>query len=177
MKTLELFPPLGESTSSAGDSPVSHLVSQDSKRDRTTTVTSGLQCLKLSKESGPLGSLERMLLASSDWASTRCLLTWKKKVTPQGRLLFQLAASMPRIAVKESGLWPTATANEDACGRPGAKMQKMLGNHPEVRGDLTGGTLNPQWVEWLMGFPSGWTELSPSEMPLSRRLSKKSVEQ
>lgn len=26
------------------------------------------------------------------------------------------------------------------------------------------GRLNPEWVEWLMGFPSGWTELKPLEM-------------
>jgi len=26
------------------------------------------------------------------------------------------------------------------------------------------GQLNPTWVEWLMGYPLGWTELSPSEM-------------
>ena len=26
-----------------------------------------------------------------------------------------------------------------------------------------GGSLNPTWVEWLMGYPSGWTDLSPSE--------------
>jgi DNA (cytosine-5)-methyltransferase 1 len=57
-------------------------------------------------------------------------------------------------------MWPTPTANEDACGRPGAKMQKMLGNHPEVRKPLNGGTLNPTWVEWLMGYPKGWTDLN-----------------
>lgn len=27
------------------------------------------------------------------------------------------------------------------------------------------GQLNPTWVEWLMGFPTGWTELKPSETP------------
>ena len=25
------------------------------------------------------------------------------------------------------------------------------------------GPLNPEWVEWLMGFPVGWTELPHSE--------------
>tara|TARA_R110000751_G_C13490778_1_gene449059 strand:+ start:13 stop:489 length:477 start_codon:yes stop_codon:yes gene_type:complete len=55
-------------------------------------------------------------------------------------------------------MWPTPTANEDACGTPNGKMQKMRGNHPDVRN--TGvGTLNPQWVEWLMGYPEGWTDL------------------
>lgn len=29
---------------------------------------------------------------------------------------------------------------------------------------VIGGKLNPTWVEWLMGWPVGWTELSDSEM-------------
>jgi site-specific DNA-cytosine methylase len=39
------------------------------------------------------------------------------------------------------------------------------------RGDAKGtngtdvsGQLNPEWVEWLMGFPAGWSELDPSAM-------------
>ena len=89
-------------------------------------------------------------------------------------------------------MFPTPTANEDAAGRPGAKMQRMLGNHPDIRNWSTptardanslkkvmrgkwskeagqeiieplpvqvGGTLNPTWVEWLMGWPLGWTSL------------------
>jgi hypothetical protein len=26
--------------------------------------------------------------------------------------------------------------------------------------DQIGGSLNPTWVEWLMGFPIGWTDLA-----------------
>lgn len=29
--------------------------------------------------------------------------------------------------------------------------------------DQIGGQLNPMWVEWLMGFPIGWTDLNASE--------------
>ena len=56
--------------------------------------------------------------------------------------------------------FPTPTANEDAAGRPEGKMQRMLGNHPEVRN--TGeGTLNPDWVEaYLMDYEIGWTRVS-----------------
>ena len=25
------------------------------------------------------------------------------------------------------------------------------------------GPINPEWAEWYMGFPIGWTELPPSE--------------
>ena len=31
--------------------------------------------------------------------------------------------------------------------------------------DQIGGQLNPTWVEWLMGFPIGWTDLNASETP------------
>jgi hypothetical protein len=30
-----------------------------------------------------------------------------------------------------------------------------------------GGQLNPTWVEWLMGYPLGWTDSSASEIALS----------
>jgi hypothetical protein len=56
-------------------------------------------------------------------------------------------------------LWPTPTASEDAAGLPGAKMQTMLGNHPELGKTRSSGALNPQWVEWLMGYPPNWTKL------------------
>jgi hypothetical protein len=31
-------------------------------------------------------------------------------------------------------------------------------------GAENGGKLNPDWVEWLMGWPLGWTDLKPLEM-------------
>ncbi len=40
--------------------------------------------------------------------------------------------------------------------------------------DQIGGQLNPTWVEWLMGFPLGWTALDASETPSSRKSRKKS---
>lgn len=75
-------------------------------------------------------------------------------------------------------IWPTPTANEDAAGTPAGKMQGMLGNHPDIRGttqeEWSRGSLNPTWVGWLMGFPTGWTDLKPSETPSSRKSSRKS---
>jgi site-specific DNA-cytosine methylase len=32
-----------------------------------------------------------------------------------------------------------------------------------------GGSLNPTWVEWLMGWPLGWTDLKPLETDKSQR--------
>jgi len=38
------------------------------------------------------------------------------------------------------------------------------------------GTLNPEWVEWLMGYPVGWTEICPSEIRSCRKSRKSSAE-
>ena len=71
---------------------------------------------------------------------------------------------LPNIGT-EFGSWHTPQANEDAAGTPAGKMQKMLGNDPRIRGttpeEWARGTLNPVWVEWLMGWPLGWTDLKP----------------
>lgn len=61
-------------------------------------------------------------------------------------------------------MFPAPTANEDACGRSTGNMQAMLGNHPDVKGDGSNGSLNADWTEWLMGWPVGWTSLEPLPM-------------
>ena len=72
------------------------------------------------------------------------------------------AAAKDSLSQEPVRMWPTP--NEDAAGTPNGKMQKMLGNHPSLRGDTpeewARGTLNPTWVEWLMGFPLGHTDLN-----------------
>ncbi|KKN81071.1 hypothetical protein LCGC14_0322900 [marine sediment metagenome] len=35
--------------------------------------------------------------------------------------------------------------------------------------ETLGGQLNPTWIEWLMGFPEGWTDLEGSPTPSSRK--------
>jgi DNA (cytosine-5)-methyltransferase 1 len=56
---------------------------------------------------------------------------------------------------------------------PMARDYKGHTNNPETRGyggtlpdqvleRSGGGQLNPTWVEWLMGWPLGWTDLSAS---------------
>ena len=36
-------------------------------------------------------------------------------------------------------------------------------------GEVVGGQLNPMWVEWLMGWPLGWTDLKPLAMGKYRK--------
>jgi hypothetical protein len=71
-------------------------------------------------------------------------------------------------------MWPTPIARDSRTIKGGARMKNSTGSEPlitqvaEAEG-TTSGALNPTWVEWLMGFPLGWTDLGPSETLLSRK--------
>jgi hypothetical protein len=55
--------------------------------------------------------------------------------------------------------WPTPTAHN---AKEGAFPAEYERNTPTLAAQA-GGSLNPTWVEWLMGWPLGWTDLKPSE--------------
>ena len=44
----------------------------------------------------------------------------------------------------------------------GCNLSEYVAVHP---GKSTGWKLNPTWVDWLMGFPIGWTDLDASGTP------------
>lgn len=224
-------------------SPASRSPLPGSEEARRMTVTSGLKCLELYQNSGPLGLLVRTLLGSSIWRSTRCALTWKTKGTPSKRLLFRLVPSTLRTGGTEYVSWagndqraiyfiptpraqniktsekakresksspgladyiqmfptpkasdykgsgpagtksaehdlkkhnlkgvvmfyPTPTTGDGLCGGTGHFQQlKKLADAGQITEEErksmsqgNGGQLNPDWVEWLMGIPVGWTE-------------------
>lgn len=48
--------------------------------------------------------------------------------------------------------------------RSGKASQATLDKNSRPLSEQIGGSLNPRWVEWLMGWPIGWTNLEPSAM-------------
>ena len=153
------------------DTHASHSPLPGSAEARKMTATSGLNLVGSWLNLGPLGSLEKTLLGTSAWASTMCFLTWKDKATPAGRLLFQLAPSQRHIDEIGFGLWPTPSAsdNRDRGNMSTPAIARRIAKGKQVMLSMSvsqeSGALNPTWVEWLMGFPEGWTDLKPSEMP------------
>ena len=245
----------------AGERLASHTVSPGSSEARKMTAISGRRCYELYGRFSQLGCLAKTCLESSVWNSTSASLIWKKRVTPQGRLLFQLVPQMPTTFAIESGFVPTPTAQPYGTGQNGQRKDGTTfkgagmpslhtmarhnlwptptqnGNYnrkglsknsgdglatavkmwPTPRGPKYGadpkklirekrkqpsdlesavalwptpaardwkdgrvegigdrntpnlgrvvgqspntGSLNPTWVEWLMGFPIGWTDL------------------
>lgn len=65
--------------------------------------------------------------------------------------------------------WPTPVASMSKGSSPASLTRKSGADRSNDRLDHAvmasdGGQLNPAWVEWLMGWPSGWTDLRPLEM-------------
>ena len=266
LKQMDFFP----STSSQADTLANLSPSQVEKKVKKIRDTSGQSILDLSKSSDQLGLLEKMLVDTLNSVSTPYLRTWKAKVTPQGRLVFQLRASGRTTKEKESGSWHTPTVMDHLPTRTEEALKKQYMNHRKGRtehstlrdqvtfpkpdqmwrtpdnmaggsnlpgiqkaldeGHLkrpsgqpiqirlqdqvreerlwptpaahegrlgyqrrdtgkkgtqkslstividteggrekTTGQLNPTWVEWLMGYPTGWTDLNVSETALSHK--------
>jgi hypothetical protein len=63
-------------------------------------------------------------------------------------------------------MWPTPTASmaktAGGCSQDYIDRRKLVGLNDlaekVVDGQVGNGTLNPEWVEWLMGYPQGWTD-------------------
>lgn len=87
---------------------------------------------------------------------------------------------LPPLALltKETGvgLLPTPRASEwKGCGPKGSKSHAHWLSHFYLSAIVTdSGKLNPTFAERMMGFPDGWTGLSASEIPSSRKSPKSS---
>jgi hypothetical protein len=60
--------------------------------------------------------------------------------------------------VNNPRLWPTPVSSDTS-----HRKNKYAQGGTDLSTKI-GGQLNPMWVEWLMGWPLGWTDLKPLEM-------------
>lgn len=63
-------------------------------------------------------------------------------------------------------MWPTPTCQDAKNNGAPSQMER---NTKPLNAEI-GGPLNPKWVEWLMGWPLGWTDLRPLETDKSRNV-------
>jgi hypothetical protein len=133
--------------------------------------------------------------ATSSWrTSQHCLLaqakneadglaefseTWPSAGMMRNGKTYQRQPWALPIAESASGSWLTPRASDTGKGENQATFLRRMGDRTakcfgslaaQVNAQVTSaggqaGPLNPTWVEWLMGFPTGWTDLQPSETP------------
>lgn len=169
--------------SSRQASPVSHSALPANASPKTIPVICGL---KLSK---PFASFDRDM---SFWRmSPDCSLkvtsdefseTWPKSFLISEGAAYRLAPLERLTRGRASGLLPTpnsgdvpATAVKKLLPTPMANDAKNNAgpsrfNRKTLSLDaVAGGRLNPYWVEWLMGWPIGWTDLRPLDLDRFRQ--------
>jgi hypothetical protein len=73
--------------------------------------------------------------------------------------MFPMNATVLDVKGTANAKWPAPTAhNAKETNAPSEQNR----NTPILAAQV-GGKLNPTWVEWLMGWPLGWTDLKPLE--------------
>jgi hypothetical protein len=138
------------------------------------------------------GSSARYHPATFSWRTAQCSLfgglerfsaTWPRWGIMRHGEFWELVTPKRRTNGNASGSWPTPTVTgclngyqqqgkggvdwkPTIAGAVGAAktpnpadMTKLYPPRPQ---DI-GGKLNPSWVEWLMGWPVGWTDCTPLE--------------
>ncbi len=117
------------------------------------------------------GSLAKYDRDSRSWKTRQCSLlegldvfseTWPKSGMVVDMQFFHLGWQVPRKLVKESGFFfrPTARDWKGYTKREGKSLCNQLKNiFPE-----TSGKPHPEFIEKVMGWPIGWSELKPLEM-------------
>ena len=120
------------------------------------------------------GNIWQGLLAKYDpkqqsWKTAQCSLlgdlesfsgTWPRWGTMRNGAAYQRRPSVPIMSETESGsLLPTPTchnAKEGAYPSEYDRNTQTLATH-------VGGKIHPEFTEWMMGWPIGWTDLKPLE--------------
>jgi hypothetical protein len=68
------------------------------------------------------------------------------------------------VVVRVPRLWPTPCAQDakNSTLPPSQAERDSIPGYLLSSGEQPGGKLNPTWVEWLMGWPIGWTDCAVS---------------
>lgn len=123
----------------------------------------------------------RTLQLSLHEGSTLFSGRWPRSGTMRNGTAYQLPPLVRRTCVTAYILWPTPKANDDNRSPEAWEIARMRGYEKRkatgkssggpasARGSLSvtlrresgqnNGQPNPKWIEWLMGFPIGWTDL------------------
>jgi len=95
--------------------------------------------------------------ASGSWPTPRSCSAMAATITPESVWKENRFPNLETVVGRR--MWPTPDASPHKYRLKGNSQQSKSLN------GIHGGKLNPQWVEWLMGFPIGWADLKHSATP------------
>lgn len=121
-------------------------------------------------------SSARYDLGLHGWKTALCssseVLPWSSVILPKwgmtanGSVYQHPSAERPMSVTASGSLLPTVTRRDfrsDSCS-PEFKQKADSHSRGKTLPWVLGGLLSPEFAEWMMGWPIGWTELKPLEM-------------
>ena len=147
--------------------PASRSASLGNGLQKTTSGICGQSSSELCENYGPNTLLVRMLMASYQQYMSPFAPTWKKRVTKSGRSVYRLALS--ERTMKDTGFVFLASPRASQDFKPIRKQtpRERSGKHGQtmcsclgiIFPERIGQYINPQFAEWMMGFPIGWGDI------------------
>lgn len=140
------------------------------KESKEKEVVCGVKCgvsfAKYNRDTSSWKTAQLLLTGDSEWFSE----IWPRWGMMQNGECFRLPQSVRHIKEREFSLWPTPIASDKIrlslkIGSL-AKRAKTPGAHWNLAEHVAAefdGYLTPQFVEWLMNWPQGWTGLHDVE--------------
>ncbi|XAI65183.1 hypothetical protein WYPXQRSL_CDS0044 [Pseudomonas phage VB_PaD_phPA-G] len=110
---------------------------------------------------------------SSSWRTHRCLfeedLPWSSVTLPSWGMtldgvLWEPPTSGRPISVIVSGLWPTPSGVTSGKNHVIGRLDEWGGSGNPLRGTDIAAVRCANFEEWMMGWPTGWSALTPLEM-------------
>src|SRR5262245_36697114 len=156
------------STSSPAASHASQRARSAAGSESPTSGGCGPRWPPSSASSIPSGSSGRTcpVCSPADWTSyTEILFDLDTATAWDGP---PLVLWVPHMHGGVCSVWPTPLAKDaDRGGLTLAAKARRASNKKTGLSlpEELGGPANPDWIEWLMGFPVGWTDVGPSATP------------
>lgn len=152
---------------------------QEKEKVKKTQGICGLTCSESLNELDQSGLLLKTLRDILTTDLIEFFPIWKALTTAQGYYVYQLSLSEQTITEKEYGLWPTPQAMDAMKARSPEAMNRQMSTTRKGRKKIStmkdaavyglywkgeairhgSGELNPQTLEWMMGYPIDWTDL------------------
>lgn len=134
---------------------------KEKKQDRGFGLNTKDLLKKLNRDSSLSKMLEICSISDLQKSSKICATSG---IMRNGKL-YQRAPLAQNIYESESGSWPTPTCRDCGLPLPPRKKNPSGGQKPPLV-SVVNGRLNPLFVEYLMGYPLGWSDIEGRESKL-----------
>lgn len=146
-------------TLSTGDSPVRTEVLQGLAKAWQESNPRFFTKLHDSQKRSNRHSFSSKTLGARAEMSKRCDPPFVRLSTTQERALWRRRKLEQITGETGFGFWPTPTASNYGSNQGGGAGR--VGKIRKSISGLIGGPPSPEFLEWLMGYPSGWTAIEP----------------